>query len=210
MIGPGFGPPPHQIPPRHHAQKVELAQPKLQIVKDASQLPVPTLLSEVTPVRDFSLPAHKYPVSRNKVDSRAEAKVSQEMRQLQLTSPRGAPMFVGTTFTHLPNSRIAMPSMPPPRATLPRMYPALTGEEFAQHGALLNNRTVTGKILGNIPQRTVSDKHVPYLPPEEPVGPDNLYVAMNDIWTKCWDKEAGAVYYYNQKTGEATWIAPEI
>lgn len=40
------------------------------------------------------------------------------------------------------------------------------------------------------------------------VGPDNPVVQLNDTWSACWDDEAGAVYYYNQVTGEATWIPP--
>lgn len=51
---------------------------------------------------------------------------------------------------------------------------------------------------------------MPYNPPIEPVGPDNPYQQLNETWTKCWDKEAGAVYYYNNDTGEATWIQPEL
>lgn len=28
-------------------------------------------------------------------------------------------------------------------------------------------------------------------------------------WSECWDDEAGAVYYYNDNTGEATWLRPD-
>lgn len=209
---PRAGPPPRGGPPPprvgHTATRVEFSQPKLNIVKDPRQMPIPTLISEVDPVRDFSAPAHKYPARG--VDSRSEAKVSREMRQMALTSPRGIPSFVGTSFTHLPNHFVPLPGSPPARATVPRMYPALTGDEYSNAGMLLNNRTASGRILGQAAQRLISETHVPYLPPEEPVGPDNPYVAINDTWTKCWDKEAGAVYYYNQLTGEATWIAPDI
>ena len=38
---------------------------------------------------------------------------------------------------------------------------------------------------------------------------DNPVKEINDTWTACWDKEAGAIYYYNQITGEATWIPPD-
>lgn len=206
--GPRGGPPPPRV--GHTATRVEFSQPKLTIVKDPRLLPTPTLLSEVDPVRDFSQPAHKYPA--RKVDSRSEAKVTADMRSAMpmMGSPRGIPSFVGTSFTHLPNHHVPIPQPRPPRASIPRMYPALTGEEYANAGMLLNNRTASGRILGNTAQRIISDAHVPYLPPEEPVGPDNPYVAINDTWTKCWDKEAGAVYYYNQLTGEASWIAPEL
>lgn len=203
---PRGGPPP---PSRnaHTATRVEFTQPKLNIIHDPKLLPTPTLLSAVDPVRDFSQPGHKFPA--RKVDSRSEAKVAPEFRQTVASSPRGIPNFVGTTFTHLPNHFIPRSSLPP-GATVPRMYPSLTGDEYSNAGMLLNNRTASGRILGNVAQRIISDAHVPYLPPEDPVGPDNPYVTINDTWTKCWDKEAGAVYYYNQLTGEATWIAPEL
>ena len=43
---------------------------------------------------------------------------------------------------------------------------------------------------------------------DAPVGPDNPMKELNDTWMACWDGEAGAVYYYNKITGEATWIPP--
>ena len=42
-----------------------------------------------------------------------------------------------------------------------------------------------------------------------PVGPDNPMKQLSDTWSACWDDEAGAVYYYNHVTGEATWILPD-
>jgi chaperonin GroEL len=66
------------------------------------------------------------------------------------------------------------------------------------------------QILGNAGKRFVNEKHVPYLPPEEPLGPNNLTKVLNNIWTACWDNEAGAIYYYNNESGEATWVPPEI
>ena len=29
------------------------------------------------------------------------------------------------------------------------------------------------------------------------------------VWSQCWDDEAGAVYYFNNATGEASWLPPE-
>ena len=29
------------------------------------------------------------------------------------------------------------------------------------------------------------------------------------VWAQCWDDEAGAVYYFNNATGEASWLPPE-
>jgi hypothetical protein len=51
---------------------------------------------------------------------------------------------------------------------------------------------------------------VPHLPPDEPLGPDNPEKELSETWTACWDKEAGATYYYNKISGEATWLPPEL
>jgi hypothetical protein len=40
------------------------------------------------------------------------------------------------------------------------------------------------------------------------VGPDNPVVQIRENWSACWDGEAGAVYYYNHISGEATWLPP--
>ena len=41
---------------------------------------------------------------------------------------------------------------------------------------------------------------------------ENPVVAYDNegIWSACWDDSAEAVYYYNNVTGEATWIPPEL
>lgn len=47
--------------------------------------------------------------------------------------------------------------------------------------------------------------------PEVPdVGPNKPIKQLDDTWAACWDDEAGAVYYYNQHTGEATWLPPRL
>jgi hypothetical protein len=51
---------------------------------------------------------------------------------------------------------------------------------------------------------------VPFWSPDEPLGPDNPVKVLNDTWTACWDDEAGAIYYYNQLSGEATWLPPVL
>jgi hypothetical protein len=70
--------------------------------------------------------------------------------------------------------------------------------------------------------RYVPAENVPYLastqsepepvvaPDISSVGPENPILPLNDLWSACWDDEAGAVYYYNQETGEATWIPPPV
>jgi hypothetical protein len=45
-------------------------------------------------------------------------------------------------------------------------------------------------------------------PPPYGVGPDNPSRQLDDTWAAYWDDEAGAVYYYNGVTGEASWIPP--
>ena len=60
--------------------------------------------------------------------------------------------------------------------------------------------------------RYVDTKYVPAISrnvdEDEPVGPNNPLKALDDIWSACWDEQASAVYYYNNVTGEATWIHP--
>ena len=34
-------------------------------------------------------------------------------------------------------------------------------------------------------------------------------VQLDEEWVSCFDESAGASYYYNQKTGEASWIHPQ-
>ena len=42
------------------------------------------------------------------------------------------------------------------------------------------------------------------------VGPSKLSKDLDDTWSACWDDEAGAIYYYNKNTGEATWLPPKV
>ena len=43
---------------------------------------------------------------------------------------------------------------------------------------------------------------------DEPVGPNNPLKVLDDYWSACWDEQASAVYYYNNISGEATWLHP--
>lgn len=193
-------------PSQHQAQKADSSLPKIIVVTDPRQLPTPTYQSNTVPQRDFSQAPHKFPPK--KVDSRLEAKGEPRGGFPMAPNAGGVPPFIGTSYGHLPSSRVIIPaSNLPPHATIPKSFPTLSNEMFTGVN-LLNNRTANGKILGQAAKRFISESHVPYLPPEEPVGPDNPYVAINETWTKCWDQEAGAVYYYNTISGEATWVPP--
>jgi hypothetical protein len=164
------------------------------------------------------------------VDSRAEMKSyhGYDGRSVSGTSVdssnsvKSIPQYIGTSFAHLPSSkRVYIPTELPQHPTLPKPYPGLVQADFNGQDGLLSNRTADGKIVGNVTKRFVSEAHVPYYDhsahivsntneDQIPVGPDNPYQAINDTWTKCWDKEAGAVYYYNNVSGEATWIMPDL
>ena len=166
------------------------------------------------------------------VDSRAQMKPnglsSNDTRSIggssvdSSQSVKSVPQFIGSSFAHLPNSkRVYVPTELPEHPTLPKPYPGLVPGDFNTQDGLLSNRTADGKILGNVTKRFVAEAHVPYYDQNEhitvassseevPVGPDNPYQPINDTWTKCWDKEAGAVYYYNNVSGEATWIMPDL
>lgn len=39
-------------------------------------------------------------------------------------------------------------------------------------------------------------------------GKDDFRDRPPSIWSEYWDEEVDASYYYNQQTGEATWIKP--
>ncbi len=119
------------------------------------------------------------------------------------------PRFIGSTFVHTANA-IVRPVIPKPiQPTLPKVYDVPTVEKFST-SPLLKSRTPSGQILGSYARRYVTAQNVPFLEADNPVGPDNPVKAINDVWSACWDNEAGAVYYYNQSTGEATWIQPAI
>lgn len=186
--------------------KQDVVQPRLRIVNPYDQ-PIPTLQSKAVPGKDLSQPADRYSGGGRKVNSKAEAKGDYRPSN---NSPKSAPPpFVGSTFSHLPNAA-NRPLLPAPKlVTVPRPVPVLTADQFG--GApMLSNRSPNGSILGSPSKRYVPEANVPYLPPDEPVGPDNPVKAINETWSACWDKEAGAIYYYNQITGEATWLPPEL
>ena len=184
--------------------KQDVVQPRLRIVSNPAELPIPTIVSRTVPPKDLNQPPSRYQESRS-VNSRAEAKGERQMGN----SPKGVPQYVGSTFSHLPNAA-NRPLLPATKfVTTARPHPVLTSEPYA-NSPLLSNRTPNGTILGSPGRNFVNEANVPYLPPDEPVGPDNPSKPLNDTWTACWDNEAGAIYYYNQVTGEATWLPPVL
>lgn len=82
-------------------------------------------------------------------------------------------------------------------------------------------RSIDGKLLSALPKRYISSNRVPSLEDKNlsvAISSDVLLSAtsnahvqrLNDMWTSYWDDEAEASYYYNEVTGEATWIRPDI
>ena len=122
----------------------------------------------------------------------------------------------------------------PRHAALRQFESPLITDHYA-HGPLVAKRTPGGVMLGKADKRYVEYRHVPegYVPPyEEPsgsyyeedgsvqttqtAGPDHPVVPYTTdpktgtiVWAQCWDDEAGAVYYFNNATGEASWLPPE-
>ena len=179
--------------------KQDVLQPRMRIVSNPGELPIPTIASKVIPIKDLAQPPNRY------VNSRAEAKAAVS----SATSSKGVPQYIGSTFTHLPNAA-NRPLLPPSRnVTTARPMPVLTASAYS-NVPMMSNRAPDGTILGSPSKQFVPEAKVPYLPPDEPVGPDNPVKSLNDTWTACWDNEAGAIYYYNQISGEATWIPPEL
>lgn len=178
----------------------DIEQPKIRVVTDPSRMPLATRLSDTIPRREFSQPVDGYKEFR-KVNSKMGAKA---------TNPEGMPKYIGSSFTHIVNAPTRTPIAPPVHVSIPRPYPVLAASAQSSQAPFINNRTMTGQMLGSHARNFVPEQHVPYLPPDEPVSASNPVKALNATWSACWDKEAGATYYYNQDTGEATWIPPDL
>ena len=187
--------------------KVDVIQPRMRMVSDPNEMPIPTVQSRTIPPKMLGQPPDRYLESR-KVNSRAEAKG--EYRS-PVDSPKGIPQFVGSTFSHLPNAA-NRPLLPPSKlVTTARPHPVLTSDAYNNtHSGMLSNRSPNGAILGSPAKRFVPQQNIPYLPPDQPLGPDNPVKQLNETWSACWDNEAGATYYYNHTSGEATWLKPDL
>lgn len=178
----------------------DVERPKLKVLVNADSKPIETLMSQVIPSRDFSQVPHR--ISR-RVDSKSEMKSSSS----PLNAATGPPAFFGSSFTQTPNAQVRPYVAKPSHPTVPQPRPVLVADQF-DHEPMLNNRTSSGKILGSPQKRYVQSQHVPYLVPDIPVGPDNPSKDIDGTWMSCWDREVGAVYYYNKISKEATWINP--
>ncbi len=153
---------------------------------------------------------------------------SDSARGPTITGRSAPPQYVGSSYAHLPNAGkkgILMHNKAPLRPEVPRPYvPA--AKHFFEAQKKLANRTTDGEILGKDQPNYVDADRVPYMDPGYVVAPqapdagyeremptaENPVVAYDDegIWSACWDDSAEAVYYYNNVTGEATWIPPEL
>lgn len=152
-------------------------------------------VSSSTPTKYYDGAPHQF---KGKVNSGSDMKgIQPDMNKVKIVPPE----YIGTTYKQY---------VPPPKEpTIPRPYVGNSPSEFKE-GPLLNNRMPNGQILGSLQKRFADSEHVPQLKAEIPLGPDNKYKKLNDEWSAYYDDEAGAVYYYNEISGEATWIKPKI
>lgn len=185
------------------SNRADVTRPKLNIVRDPSKLPTETLMSGISPVRDYDQPPHHiHSHNSRRVNSKTQSKGEpRETNQIE------GPMYFGSSYTHTPNANVRPYQPKPNNPRLPQPRAPINPADFAAQ-PMMHNRTIQGTILGSPPKRYADEMHVPYMPEDIPLGPDNLTKDINDTWMSCWDKEVSAIYYYNKLTGEATWINP--
>lgn len=177
-------------------------------------------------------PPHRY---RSKVDSMNDAKDAKGGYGFGGPGGPGLSSNGSRILSPPPSRDIRMLSKPPgapiplPQvAALRRFEPPLISTDYAG-GFMISKRTAGGTILGSPTRRYVQEQHVPHWDGEEGydniinssmsksddvsteliVGPENPVVPYNANVSQCWDDEAGAVYYYNHSSGEASWLPPE-
>lgn len=168
-------------------------------------VPIAAQVAEVLPQRDFESPAHRF--VKKRVDSKYEFKSSSRLSAMGQSVMGGS--FSGS---------IAPPKLPA-RPRVPRPFVPPSAYEYLNE-PMTHARTANGTIIGGATKRYVPANHVPYLPEtltvnvqhslsqDLQVSSENPYKDIDDTWCACWDDEAGAVYYYNKLTGEATWLPP--
>ena len=127
----------------------------------------------------------------------------------------GMPMYVNNVsdVTIAPpkiSARSGRPSGPPPQLSAfeKNKLLAIQAGETSALGGDLNG--VTYERYDRRLSRYTDVRNVPSQVEEIPVGPENPVKDLGDgTWSACWDESAAAVYYYNNMTGEASWINPE-
>ena len=187
-------------------------------------VPILAKLSEAIPERDYTSPAHYYPPRKEYVipgsKNVTKAKDSRRDTKLSYTSQSGQVV----TYSDPP---AAVPKFPAiPRPFVPKSAASLADVP------MMHTRAASGKILGGPTRRYVNADHIPagggsgrtmsagtsamarggalvVGHPTVDVGPNNPIKELSAVWCACWDDEAGATYYYNRETGEATWIIPD-
>ena len=85
--------------------------------------------------------------------------------------------------------------------------PYLQGQEQWQQEDTYQNTSAVVEGSGN--EGAGESDWLSYGPPWG-IGPDTPALQLNHQWSGYWDDEAGAVYYYNEDSGEATWVPPEL
>ena len=174
--------------------------------KNIPLVPIPATFSQIEPIKDYNRPPHY-------IGAENLWKNEERQRSLSQHSAR-IPTHCGSTYFGRPNHINGLNNQPPRNASVPKAYIPPHLDSFSEY-SLLANRDTSGKILGSHVRRYVDTSKVPagYVPEAEdiPVGPYNPVKVLGDgTWSACWDESAAAVYYYNNVTGQADWILPEI
>lgn len=201
-------------------------------------VPIVAKEASVLPQRDYSSPSHYYPPrkdyvppgakvpSSNRKDSRRDVKSSFKSQDGQVV-----------TYSSPPSALPKLPAIPrpfvPPSARSFSDGPMLhtrradgkilgshtrrfvEGEHVPHLAPAPSHRTGGSDVsIGGISRAGSTTRGlVPYERSRSTllagVGPDNPVVELDEVWSACWDDEAGATYYYNTSTGEATWVMPD-
>ena len=179
---------------KHIDGKIVIGEPPETRPKNIPLCPIPACYSSIIAEKSYDAPPHKIGIVKT-------SKLPQHhLKHLEPNTIAAVPKYFGSVYR--------APIIPPPRnASVPKAYVPPDADAFSDY-VLLSNRTPSGRILGSHKRTYVDVSNVPVLPEEEPVGPANPAKRLDDKWSACWDDQSLAVYYYNNVTGEATWISP--
>jgi hypothetical protein len=162
-------------------------------------------------------PAHRY---RGKVDSSSESK-SNRNENNGIKESQNSVSQINQASDYKVGNRPDNMGLPR-AAALRRFQPPVMADNYIGE-AMMSQRTAGGSILGSPMKRYVGHNHVPQhdngrasmtdtsldtISGDSTVGPENPVVPYNSNVSQCWDDEAGAVYYYNHTSGEASWLPP--